>query len=214
VSPGLFLYRCCLLTLLLLAPVPATADLHRCDWVYDGDTIRLAGGERVRLLGVDTPEVHHPERGEEPFGREALEFTLALAGGSTVELRYHEGTTIGGAQRDKYGRVLAYVWVDGGPQGRVCLNMALIEAGLARATRAWAHPRYDAYVRAEAEARARGAGLWAGWPERAAKTVLITTHGKRYHRPGCPHLEGRKTRALTLADAEKLGRTACRRCRP
>ncbi len=52
------LSRALLTTLLLLITLPALADHHLCNWVYDGDTIRLAGGERVRLLGVDAPEVH------------------------------------------------------------------------------------------------------------------------------------------------------------
>lgn len=207
-----------LLSALLLVPDLSRADLHHCEWVYDGDTIRLEGGERVRLLGVDTPEVHHPERGEEPFGREAMGLAIALVSGRTVELRYHAGDSIDGAQRDKYGRVLAYVWfdrIDGlGRREPTCLNLELLRAGLARATRAWAHPLYDEYVRAEQAARARGEGLWSGGPSRSAGKVLVTSHGARYHRSDCPHIKGRKTRALSVTAAEKRGYTPCRRCRP
>lgn len=207
-----------LLPALLLLPICGIADQHRCTWVYDGDTIRLDGGERVRLLGVDAPEVHHPERGEEPFGREAMGLAIALVSARTVELRYHEGTTIQGAQRDKYGRVLAYVWVDRidglGRREPVCLNLELLREGLARATRAWAHPLYDDYVKAEQAARARAAGLWAGAPSSPAGTVLVTTGGSRYHRAGCRHIRGRKAKTVSVAAAEKRGYTPCRSCRP
>lgn len=213
-----FLLLSLLVSALLLVSTCCPADTHRCDWVYDGDTIRLEGGERVRLLGVDTPEVHHPERGEEPFGREAMALAISLVSGRMVELRYHAGDSIDGAQRDKYDRVLAYVWFDriDGPGRRElsCLNLELLRAGLARATRAWAHPLYDEYVRAEQAARTRGEGLWSGGPSRSAGKVLITRHGARYHRSDCPHVEGRKVRTLDLAAAEKRGYTPCRRCRP
>jgi endonuclease YncB( thermonuclease family) len=207
-----------LAAILLLVPAVSPADTHRCDWVYDGDTIRLEGGERVRLLGVDAPEVHHPERGEEPFGREAMGLAIALVSGRTVELRYHEGDSIENALRDKYDRVLAYVWVDRldglGRREPVCLNLELLRQGLARATRAWAHPQFDAYVEAELDARSRGAGLWAGAPSRPAGQVLITPGGSRYHRRGCPHIRGHRTSTLSRAAAEKRGRTPCRTCRP
>ncbi len=203
---------------LLVFSAASPADTHRCEWVYDGDTIRLESGERVRLLGVDAPEVHHPERGEEPFGREAMGLAISLVSARTVELQYHDGDSIDGAQRDKYQRVLAYVWVDRldglGRREPVCLNLELLRQGLARATRAWAHPLYDDYVKAEQVARDQGVGLWAGWPSRSADKVLVTTKGSRYHRRGCPHIKGRKTSTLSLASAEKRGCTPCRTCRP
>jgi len=212
------LSRALLTPLLLLITLPALADHHLCNWVYDGDTIRLAGGERVRLLGVDAPELHHPERGEEPFGREAMELALSLVSGEAVELEYHDGDALAGARRDIYGRVLAYVWVvrlgPDGRQQRICLNLELLRTGLARATRSWEHPRLSQYVEAEQAARAEGVGFWAGSPSRSSTSVLVTRHGARYHRPGCPHVEGRKTRKLDLAAAEKRGFTPCRRCRP
>lgn len=207
-----------LIVLLLAVPTASPADTHRCEWVYDGDTIRLEGGERVRLLGVDAPEVHHPDRGEEPFGREAMGLAISLVSARTVELRYHEGDSIRGAQRDKYDRVLAYVWVDRldglGRREPVCLNLELLREGLARATRSWPHPLYDDYVEAEQAARARGVGLWSGGPTRSAEKVLVTVNGSRYHRRGCRHLEGHKTKTLSVASAEKRGCTPCRTCRP
>lgn len=76
--------------------------------VVDGDTIHVSingKDETVRFIGVDTPETVHPARGEEPYGREASEFTKAQLAGKDVFLE----TDI--QQRDKYGRLLAYVWL-------------------------------------------------------------------------------------------------------
>src|SRR5258706_4066907 len=74
----------------------------------DGDTVwvRLAGGvEKVRYIGIDTPEIHHPTRGEEPGGRAATEINRGLVGDRPVRLEPDLQL------RDRYGRLLAYVWV-------------------------------------------------------------------------------------------------------
>ena len=74
----------------------------------DGDTVwvRLPGGiEKVRYIGIDTPEVHHPTRGEEPGGRAATEINRGLVGDRAVRLEPDVQL------RDRYGRLLAYVWV-------------------------------------------------------------------------------------------------------
>src|SRR5258705_3563119 len=74
----------------------------------DGDTVwvRLAGGvEKVRYIGIDTPEIHHPTRGEEPGGRAATEINRGLVGDRPVRLEPDVQL------RDPYGRLLAYVLV-------------------------------------------------------------------------------------------------------
>ncbi|WP_258166046.1 thermonuclease family protein [Bacillus sp. MYb209] len=78
----------------------------------DGDTLRvkLANGkvEAVRFLCIDTPEVHHPRLGLQPFGLEGAAFTAKYAPvGKDVELEMDVG------ERDKFKRLVAYVWVDG-----------------------------------------------------------------------------------------------------
>ncbi|PFM41639.1 hypothetical protein COA08_13880 [Bacillus cereus] len=92
----------------------------------DGDTFRvkLANGkvEVVRFLCIDTPEVHHPRLGLQPFGLEGVVFTAKYAPvGKEVELEIDVG------ERDKFKRLVAYVWVDG-----QLLNRMLVERGLAR----------------------------------------------------------------------------------
>jgi micrococcal nuclease len=92
--------------------------------VVDGDTIhvRVAGRvEKVRYIGVDTPEVHHPTKGEQPGGREATAQNRALVGGRPVRLELDV------QERDRYGRLLADVWV-----GEVMVNAELVRRGYAQ----------------------------------------------------------------------------------
>ena len=122
--------------------------------VIDGDTIKLAeGGERLRLIGADAPETVKPNWPVEPWGPEASQFTKRFLAGGKVRLQFD------GQRRDKYGRMLAYVWV-----ADRMLNEELILAGLARA-----EPQYhysqemkSRFLRDEEEARAARRGIWSG----------------------------------------------------
>lgn len=122
--------------------------------VTDGDTIvvRLAAGgaiERVRYIGIDTPE-STPGRPVECFGHEAAEANRRLVEGRFVEL------LPGVERRDDYGRLLAWVRT-----GRVAVNERLLRRGYAR-TLAIApnDSRAARYARIEAKAGREGAGLW------------------------------------------------------
>ena len=95
-----------LTTLLLFLSVSCSnAKTFTCTRVVDGDTIILSNGERVRLIGVDTPETKHPNKPVQYFGKEASAFTKRMVEGKEVTLEY------GQQQRDKYGRLLAYVYL-------------------------------------------------------------------------------------------------------
>lgn len=115
--------------------------------VIDGDTFVCEGGERVRLILVDTPEM-----GDEPLGRLAREFvTQLLPPGTEVGLR------LGVQERDRYGRLLAYVEL---PDGRM-LNRVVAREGYAQVM--VVPPNVDEVERIRAavdSARAEGAGLW------------------------------------------------------
>lgn len=131
------------------APEGATVAVQR---VIDGDTIVIAGGKRVRLIGVDTPETKHPRRPPQPFGAEATQFTRKMVGGRTVRLEFDR------ERYDRYQRILAYVYVDD-----VLLNEALIRAGLGTA-----EPQYPyrsdmkrRFLKAEEQAQAESLGIWS-----------------------------------------------------
>jgi micrococcal nuclease len=122
--------------------------------VVDGDTIyvNLAGrDEKVRYIGMDTPEVHHPRRGEEPGGREAARLNRQLVEGRTVRLELDV------QHRDRYGRLLAYVYV-----GDVMVNAELVRRGYAQAMTVPPNVRHASlFLKREREAREAGRGLWA-----------------------------------------------------
>lgn len=125
--------------------------------VVDGDTlqVRVAGrAEKVRLIGVDTPESVDPRRPVQRFGKEAAEFTRRLASGRTVRLRGEDGTP----GRDKYNRLLRYVFL---PDGRL-LNAEIIRLGYGHAYLRYPFSRMKEFRAYERQAREQGLGLWAG----------------------------------------------------
>ncbi|MDZ5782145.1 thermonuclease family protein [Marinococcus luteus] len=122
--------------------------------IVDGDTIDVdyeGGEERIRLILVDTPETKHPQMDVQPFGPEATEFTTSVLEGEDVRLE------LGVEERDYYGRLLAYVFVDGEN-----FNQQLIEEGLARVAVYPPNTEYlDEFEAAEEEARSAGIGIWS-----------------------------------------------------
>jgi len=121
--------------------------------VTDGDTIVVSGGIRVRLIGMDTPETRHPDRGVECFGPEASARTAELLSpGEPVRLVYDVD------RADRYERTLAYVYrsSDG-----LFVNAVLVTEGYARAGTYPPNVAHDAeFRRLEDGARSAGRGLW------------------------------------------------------
>lgn len=143
--------------------VRAGDDLARYDgrWftvlrVVDGDTLTVDapdGAEaytRVRLWGVDTPELAHRDP-PEPFAQEATELTRQLAQGRRVRLILEPHRL-----RGDYGRLLAFIEL---PDGTL-LNEALISAGLSRADDRCSHRYIQRFADLEREAKASKRGLW------------------------------------------------------
>ncbi|MCL6567175.1 MAG: thermonuclease family protein [Acidobacteriia bacterium] len=119
--------------------------------VVDGDTLILDGEERVRLIGVDTPESVDPRRPVEAFGKEAAAFTRRLAEGKRVHLAYDQQRT------DRYGRTLAYVYLEDG----TFLNAEIIRQGYGHAYTRFPFAYAEQFLQLEREARAARRGLWA-----------------------------------------------------
>jgi micrococcal nuclease len=116
----------------------------------DGDTLWLSGIGKVRLIGVDTPEVYG---GVECYGREASAFVERL-----LPLRSRVSYSLGVEERDRYGRALAYVYLD---DGRF-LNLMLVRRGYAQPLTIPPNVEHaERFARAARKARRRGAGLWA-----------------------------------------------------
>jgi len=123
--------------------------VHLVVHVFDGDTILLDDSRKIRLIGVDAPEVQSPYHDLEPFGEDSKTYLTSLLGNKKVSL------TIGDPAKDKYGRTLAYVY-----SGDVLVNGRIIREGWARAYRRFYHPWRDLFIAYEREARSRGLGMW------------------------------------------------------
>jgi len=121
--------------------------------IIDGDTIHVRTAERIekiRYIGINTPEIHHPTRGEEPGGRDASEANRRLVAGRHVRLELDVQS------RDRYGRLLAYVWV-----GETMINAELVRQGYAQVMTVPPNVRYQRLlVDLQRDARQAGRGLW------------------------------------------------------
>ena len=130
-----------------------TKNWKKVKRVIDGDTIVLpfyGGEEKVRLIGIDTPESVHPSKPVEYFSKEAAEFTRQAVEGKEVWLEFdHERT-------DKYLRTLAYVHMENGK----VLNEELLRLGYARAYTKFPFKYKERYCQLENEAKKAGRGLW------------------------------------------------------
>ena len=125
--------------------------------VVDGDTIYVQLADRVekiRYIGVNTPEIHHPIKGEEPGGREAAQVNRGLVNGRRARLELDVQT------RDRYGRLLAYVWV-----GDTMVNAELVRLGYAQVMTVPPNVRYqDLFLKLQRQAREAARGLWRPVP--------------------------------------------------
>lgn len=122
--------------------------------VVDGDTIwvRIDGeNEKIRFVGIDTPETKKEFTPVECYADEAEERLKALLKRKKVALLKNKK----GDNRDKYGRLLRYVFVDGKD-----IDAQLIEEGYAFAFRRYPHDRMDFYIEKEAQAKAAKRGMW------------------------------------------------------
>ena len=210
------------LGLVLVMGLLATGQSWRtCTRVIDGDTIVLDGNETVRLIGVDTPETKDPRKPVEAFGQEAYEFTKSLVEGKKVRLEFDQ------EKIDKYGRTLAYVYLDDG----TFLNAQIIMQGYGHAYTVHPFKYMENFRNYERMARERGLGLWgqqdetpAAQPKTTAApkkstasdesvTVYITRTGAKYHRAGCRYLS-KSMIPISLKDAVARGYAPCSVCNP
>jgi micrococcal nuclease len=131
---------------------PDAGGLRTVVRCVDGDTVVLDGNEKVRLIGVNTPESVDPRRPVQWFGKEAAAYARSLLQGRRVRLEHDvEG-------KDRYGRTLAYLRLEDG----TFVNLRLVEEGYAFAYRHPPNVRYAERFRdAERRAREAGKGLWS-----------------------------------------------------
>ena len=134
----------------------AGADEGRVVRVVDGDTIHVQLGarrEKVRYIGVDTPETKHPTKGVQCYGEAASAYNARLVGGELVRLERDV------EERDRYGRLLAYVYR---ARDGLFVNAELARRGYAQPLTIPPDVRYaERFAALAGEARAAGRGLWS-----------------------------------------------------
>jgi micrococcal nuclease len=185
---------------------PVTAGFHYVEHVTDGDSMRLSNGARVRLAGLNAPELGSGRLAEEAtaFARKMLE---------DREVRIEPASE----PLDKYNRSLAYVYTVEG----LFVNVQIIRAGYAYA---WPYEPNTEHalelLEAQKEAQAARLGVWEEQPRKSEYYVVET--GPRYsltHRPSCPELRDSKYGQVRFEDRIEAinhngGAPPCRKCKP
>lgn len=162
-------------------PLPNLVKVKR---VIDGDTIELESGQKLRYIGINTPETVDPRRAPQCFGKEASNKNRDLVEGKMVRLEKDVSET------DKFGRLLRYVYLENGTM----VNQFLVREGFARASSYPPDIKYqDLFREAEKLARQENKGLWAGCNSSANQVThsgcnikgnLASSGEKIYHVPG------------------------------
>ena len=182
--------------------VNATGEFAIVKQVIDGDTVELENGERVRYIGIDTPETMDPRKPVQCFGKNATAANKELVEGKRVRLEKDV------TDRDKYNRLLRYVYIN-----ETFVNLELVKQGFAHSSTYPPDVKYqDLFLVAQTEARENQRGLWADCPvssippdrsysptppnlpnpsspECKIKGNIGSTGDKIYHLPGCGSYE-------------------------
>ena len=181
--------------------------------VVDGDTIRVGRGWRnatVRLLGVDTPETVHPDKPVEFLGPEASEFTKKSLEREKVHLEFEPLNPM-----DKYGRLLAYIYMSDG----TLFNAELVKRGYARVIAPSHFRYYDEFHNYEREAMASGIGIWAArvksmqLPSEKVGRIIGNKKSKIYHLPGQAGYEVKEENQVYFDSEEEAIRAGYRKAK-
>ncbi len=136
----------------------STQDVHlkkglekaRIEKVIDGDTVVLTDGRKVRLIGIDTPELNNPSKPVEYYAEEAKRFTEEQCEGKLVTLEY------GNLRKDRHNRTLAYIYL---PSGEM-LNERLVSEGYAVVYTQFPFKYIEHFRGLEQKAREEEKGFW------------------------------------------------------
>ena len=153
-------------------------DYYSVKTVYDGDTVQLENGRKIRLLGINTPEVQHGYKPLEAGGEEAKAWLINKLQHTKVRLE------LGVENTDKYGRTLAHLF----SENKEHINLSLVKEGLATISIYPPNLQYvDELVAAERQAQKNKRGIW-NRPEYAAIPVGSLTDSGH---PGWTRLTGK-----------------------
>ena len=173
--------------------------------VIDGDTVELKGGDRLRLLGIDTPE-----KGER-LHDEAANLLEKLARGKKARIEFAK------TRRDRYGRLLGFLYID----DTLFANRTIIDSGLGYLylfdDQDLDVPQIKELLLAQRTAVERKIGLW-GIEKKNEDYYVTSTDSHRFHRPGCKSVselgDDRRRVFKTRDEALFEGLSPCRNCHP
>ncbi len=182
---------------------------HRVVFVYDGDTVLLKNGAKVRYLGINTPEIDYEGDKSEFMAHTAKDFNQKLVKGALVRLEYDV------EREDRYKRVLGYVFLQNGDM----VNALLVRKGLAYVISIRPNLKYrDLLLECQRKAIKERIGIWSNLLRYKGEHCLGNRKSYRFHRPDCPF--GRRISKKNLIrfrssyDAFWEGYSPCKRCKP
>jgi endonuclease YncB( thermonuclease family) len=175
-STAVRLFLCCFIPLVAISthawadtacPGARYDETTSIRYIHDGDTLHLRDGRKVRLIGINTPEVAHGDKTAEPFSAQAKNALIKLFGDKkTISLIY------GKEKLDRYERLLAHAFTSDGTN----IQATLLEQGLARAVTFPPNTQFSTcYQQQERKARCTKTGLWKKTKPLMAKN-LDDTH--------------------------------------
>jgi len=185
---------------------PAAALVVR---VIDGDTVALAGDARVRLLGIDAPEMERDGQPADFLAHKAKAILTELTLNRQVGLKYDR------LRYDHYGRLLAYLFLP----GDTLVNAELVRLGVARVY--FIAPNLlnrEVLLAAQKEAIEARRGIWQQLLKQDEPYYLGNRNTLRLHRPQCPLAEqiarANRVRFTSLKEAYLQGYSPCKSCKP
>jgi micrococcal nuclease len=177
--------------------------------VSDGDTVVLANGQKVRLLGIDAPEMEREGKPADFLAHKAKKFLAELVQGKQVRLEYDR------LRYDRYGRTLAYLFLPDGAN----VSREMVREGLAHVYTVPPNMRFqEELLAAQREAINAHRGIWLQALKQDDPCYIGNCRSLLFHRPTC-HL-GQKTSQKnrvefkSILDAYQQGYSPCRTCKP
>ena len=182
---------------------------QRVRYVFDGDTILVDTGQKVRYLAIDAPEMGRDGKESEFMALEAREFNRQAVNQSKVILEFDL------EKKDRHGRLLAYVFLEKGDM----VNALLVREGLAHVLCKKPNVKYRLLLlRDQRLAMTERIGIWSRDNTKGEAYYAGNSASYRFHRPDCPF--GNKIQPQHLVRFESRfaafweGYSPCKRCKP
>lgn len=187
----------------------AHSAYNRVQFVYDGDTILLETGEKVRYLGIDAPEMDYEGKKSEFWAIPSRDYNALLLNRKRVRLEFDQ------EKRDHHGRLLAYVFLEGGDM----VNALLLRQGLAHVMIKRPNLKYFfTLLDNQRTAMKARRGIWSQDTGEMEKYYLGNDKSYRFHRPECSFARQIRPDHLVRFESRHKafweGFSPCRRCRP